>query len=223
MCRVLFLGEGSSDDGITAHIERIAGECGLTIAMTAPDMGLLPLDDRSVLGKLEAIKKIGGEYDLLVIHRDRDNSTREARVAEIMAAVGAAMPETLCVPVIPVRMTEAWLVLDEKLIRMVAGNPNGRVPLPMPDPGKAERIADPKDLLKELLVTASELTGRKRRIFQSRFPYHRKQVLERLDPYGTVRYLESWRAFDSDLRAMFETLRRRRDGMVQGTPADQTG
>jgi hypothetical protein len=141
-----------------------------------------------------------------VIHRDTDRSTREERISEIRTAVEKVMPGVPWVPVIPVRMTEAWLVLDERLIREVAGNPNGRVPFQMPNARGAERVADPKALLKELLVTASELTGRKRQIFRASFPYHRKPILERSDPAGPVSQLRSWQAFDRDLRAAVVAL-----------------
>jgi hypothetical protein len=52
-------------------------------------------------------------------------------------------------------MTEAWLVLDEPLLRKVAGNPNGSMTLPIPTIRQAEWIADPRALLKEILVAAS--------------------------------------------------------------------
>ena len=67
-------------------------------------------------------------------------------------------------------MTEAWLVLDERLIREVAGNPNGRIRLNMPTSREAERIADPKALLKELIADASETAGRRRKLLQAAFP-----------------------------------------------------
>lgn len=208
--RVLFVGEGSSDEGITVHIERIAIESGLSLAITAPNSGLLPTPDRSVRGKLKAILELGAGYDLFVIHRDADGAGRQSRVDEIVSAIRDVTPTTPYVPVIPVRMTEAWLVLEERLIRVVAGNPNGRTALEIPDPARAERIADPKALLKELLVNASGLTGRKRRMFQARFPFHRRQVLERLDPRGPVTRLRSWQDFDVDLRDALSALRKRR-------------
>ena len=205
--RLLFLGEGSSDRGIVFHIERIAEECGVPVMVTAPDAAQLrQLGDMTVAGKLEAVRRLGGRFDLLVIHRDTDRSTRDERISEIRAAVERAMPGVPWVPVIPCRMTEAWLVLDERLIREVAGNPNGRVRLRVPAPRSAEQIADPKQLLKELLVTASELTGRRRKMFQAQFPNHRRLILERTDPRGPVGQLPSWQFFERDLRQALRTI-----------------
>ena len=207
MSRVLFLGEGSSDEGIAGHIERIAYECGVEIAITVPKMELIPSDDKSVKSRLDAIRRLGGEYDLAIIHRDGDRDGREARLDEIRRAVESVMLESAFAAVIPIRMTEAWLVLDEMALRTVAGNPNSKVPLPIPGAAEAERIADPKALLRDILVAAAELTGRKRRIFQTHFPNHRRLLLQRLSADGPVRKLRSWKDFDRDVREAFVRMR----------------
>ncbi|UWZ53389.1 hypothetical protein Daura_43750 [Dactylosporangium aurantiacum] len=206
MYSVLFLGEGPSDRGIVTHIYRIAESCGKSVIVTAPDVGSLPSPDRSVHGKLGSIREIGGEYDLVVIHRDADRDGPEARLAEILGAATSLMPGSLCVPAIPVRMTEAWLILDEQQIRRVAGNPNGTMDLAIPSWKEAERIADPKGLLRELLLTASGLTGRKRKTLSARLSYQRSQMLETLDPDGPVSKLPSWNRFQSRLSDAFSTL-----------------
>ena len=104
--------------------------------------------------------------DLLFVHRDAEGVPHRSRVEEIEIAMqevravheGAGLPPH--VVVVPVRMTEAWLLFDEAAIRRAAGNPNGRVSLQLP-PGDPEEIADPKQLLHDLLRTASELGGRR--------------------------------------------------------------
>lgn len=198
MLSALFLAEGSSDHGITLHIERIAFECDVEIRLTVPPTELLRTRDKSVAGKLSALSMLGGDYDLVFVHRDADGAGRDLRVAEIGAAMSEVMPGTPFVPIVPVRMTEAWLVLDEKIIRQVSGNPNGRVHLDMPSAREAERIADPKSLLKELLATASETTGRRRQAMNSAFFHNRRRLLEELDPSGAVCQMESWRLFVDD-------------------------
>lgn len=206
MHRGLFLGEGSSDGGIAFHIERIAMECGVDLQLTAPDTEMLPLPDKSVAGKLKAVKQLGGEYEIVFIHRDADGAGRQAREREIRAAVDAVMPETSHVAVVPVRMTEAWLLLDESSIREVAGNPNGRVKLNIPSAREVERIADPKALLKDLIVTASETTGRRRRTLHTSFPHSRRRLLEELDPRGAVRLVDSWRRFVDETAQALQKL-----------------
>lgn len=104
--------------------------------------------------------------DLLFVHRDAETRSREERVEEIRSAhARCGRPDFPAVCVVPVRMTEAWLLFDESAIRRAAGNPNGRVPLRLPG-GSPETVPDPKDLLHTLLIEASELTGRRRRRFR---------------------------------------------------------
>ncbi|MEU9194890.1 hypothetical protein [Streptomyces hundungensis] len=205
--RVLFIGEGSSDNGLVPHIESIAVRKGLDISVTVPDFGLLRLPTgHSVPDKLGAIRKIGGNYDLAVVQRDADRGPAQDRRDEIKKAVDAEWPGLRHVAVVPVRMLEAWLLLDEACLRRVAENPRGRVDLDLPKGLAAENIADPKQLLKESLARASEYKGRRLAQFQKRFSQHRLRMLELLDPDGPVSCLPSWQNFITDLDIAFEIL-----------------
>ena len=61
--------------------------------------------------------------------------------------------------VIPVRMTEAWLLIDEKAIRIAAGNRNGTEILEIPKLHELESLPDPKKLLYELIISEAVLHG----------------------------------------------------------------
>ena len=205
--RILFLGEGTSDGGIAGHVRRIATEQGFDVVITDPLTDRLPPPPRKTIqGKLQAIKDLGGEYDLLVVHRDADRDGRLHRLDEITKAVTQVMPSVAYVPVIPIRMTEAWLLLDEKSIRLVAGNPNGRKTLNLPAASRAESVPDPKELLRTALVRASELSGRRLDKFKARFNSHRHQLLERIEPDGPINQVRSWCDFVSDLKSGLTSL-----------------
>lgn len=109
------------------------------------------------------LKAADNMVDLLFVHRDANNAGADARQREIDLAVAAALNAPRFVAVIPVRMTEAWLLLEETAIRKVVGNPNGRVPLDLPTPREAERRPDAKQILNDALLAASETTGRRRK------------------------------------------------------------
>jgi hypothetical protein len=145
--------------------------------------------------QLRAVIDMGGVYDLIAVHRDADSQGVSARVEEIAAAVAAVAVDVPHVPVVPVRMTEAWLLTSEEDLRWVAGNPNGRTDLNLPGLGSLERVADPKGLLKDVLARASGASGRRLDRFHKRFSQHRRQLLERLDPTGLVTRLPSWQHF----------------------------
>lgn len=199
--RAVFLREGTSDSGIVPHIEAIAADNGIEVSITDPDLDRLPRPPGlAVRAKLQAVLDLGGQYDLIVVHRDADNRGVAARVDEIRSAVEAVVGAVPAVPVVPVRMTEAWLLTSESDIRRVAGNPNGRVELGLPKVPSLEGVADPKALLRQVLTTASGLSGRRLDQFGKRFPQHRRQLLERLDRDGPVSRLPSWQHFVGGVR-----------------------
>ena len=72
---------------------------------------------------------------MLFVHRDADSSQEsssagpERRYDEVARAVADASYDGAWVGIVPVRMTEAWLLLDESAIRRVAGRPHGDEPL----------------------------------------------------------------------------------------------
>ena len=77
--------------------------------------------------------------DLLFVHRDAETALLGKRREEIRQALAELSNQvwnddwTVCV--VPIRMQEAWLLLDETAIRTAAGNPHGHRLLELP-PGQ---------------------------------------------------------------------------------------
>ncbi|MFN8074192.1 MAG: hypothetical protein U0Q15_02085 [Kineosporiaceae bacterium] len=199
--RGLLVYEGSSDRPLADHVETIAAASGVDLEVAAPDLSLLPQPPGHVLrDKLSAaLQLMDSRCDVVFVHRDQDNQQWHHRALEIADAVAEVCPGLPHACVVPVTMTEAWLLLDEASIREVAGNPRGRTPLGLPKLREVEKVRDPKALLKCALVAAAEHSGRRRIQFQQDFPIHRRQLLERLDPSGPVRELPSWIRFQSEV------------------------
>ncbi|TDB96255.1 DUF4276 family protein [Micromonospora fluostatini] len=196
----LFVSEGTSDLPLADLVESIFVRLGVTVRLSKPDYSLLPRVPKDVRSRVEAgLRLVGGSVDLVVVHRDADNAGHHARQQEIIAAVRPISDTTAVIPVIPVRMTEAWLLLDEATIRQVAGNPRGRAEIGLPKHHQVESIADPKDLLRNCLLKAAEVSGRRRDTMTKRFNQHRRQLLERLDPDGPVARLDSWGRLVADI------------------------
>jgi len=128
--------------------------------------------------------------DLLFIHRDAEGESLEARVAEVES--GAAGFSDSMVPVVPVRMQEAWLLIDEPALRRATGNPKGSVRLTMPALDRIEQIPNPKQLLHTLLIDASELTGRRRKKLDPR--RQAMQLGDLIADYSPLRRLPAFRA-----------------------------
>lgn len=138
--------------------------------------------------------------DILFIHRDEDGIGWAQRSDEIdrwfteAELVKAVSP----IPVIPIRMSEAWLLVDEKAIRSAASNPNGQTPLNLPKIHEVEGIADPKKLLFHVLVTASGLSGRKRKQFDRN--YARRAIANHMTQQALLRHLMAFQKLDSKVR-----------------------
>ena len=132
--------------------------------------------------------------DLLFVHRDAEKGTHDERIAEIDAALdrGSSIAH---VPVMPVRMMEAWFLFDENAIRRAAGNPAGGIALSLPAARSVERLPDPKEALEHLLRTASELSGRRK----LRMGPTKHRVAELITDYSPLRQLAAFSALESQL------------------------
>ena len=73
--------------------------------------------------------------DILFIHRDAENQSADHQREEIAHAIrdleeNSIHPPAICV--IAIRMQEAWLLIDECVIRKAACNQHGSVPITLP-------------------------------------------------------------------------------------------
>lgn len=134
--------------------------------------------------------------DVLFVHRDAEREAPEQRVDEIQAAVNQSDWDHPTVPVVPVRMTEAWLLADEDAIRSAAGNPNGSASLAIPQL-TFDAIHDPKRVLHEALRIASELPERRRRKLRVERMVHR--VADQTSDFSPLRGLTAFRNLEQRL------------------------
>jgi len=135
--------------------------------------------------------------DVLFVHRDAEKIEWIQRIKEIKNALnGIDHPPTVCV--VPVRMTEAWLLHDEKAIRQAAGNPNGKQQLALPKMTNVENFPDPKQILHELLLSAGGQTSRRRKPDISGFAI---RVAELIDSFEPLRQLTAFSQFEDELVA----------------------
>lgn len=137
--------------------------------------------------------------DLIFVHRDAEGVPASERRREVPATAGV-------VPVIPVRMTEAWLLIDASALRNAAGNPHGRAQLDVPALKQLESLSDPKRTLKSLLADASALRGRHLARFDREARMQR--VAELIDDYSALLKLPAFGLFWSELIVALRALGR---------------
>lgn len=196
------LADGSSDAALMAIIE-------WTIAQIRPDLrpvGEFARDLGSVGSSLTGRLQVALDLfpcDILFIHRDAEKLTLDQRRREIADAVGArSVP---WVPVVPVAMTEAWLLSDASAIRSAAGNRSGTVDLKLPPQKQWELSVNPKALLFAALCAATEKSGRALAKFTSHDVHRaRRLVAAQTADFSRLRGLESFDAFE---RALASTLK----------------
>jgi hypothetical protein len=97
-------------------------------------------------------------------------------------------------------MSEAWMLFDEQAIRKAAGNPNGTSLLDLPSLRNTEAIPDPKEKLRRALETASELSGRRLKKFNTSQAFWR--VVEYIDDFSRLRELSAFRKFEASVAGM---------------------
>ncbi len=147
--RYTLVSDGSSDRALLPILSWLLHEHGVLCPIQAEwaDLRWLPNPPKSLVGRIEQSLDLY-PCNLLFVHRDAENRSYAQRKAEIEHALTAIRPSLHpCVCVVPVRMLEAWLLIDQAALRRAAGNPNGRVPLELAYPSKLEECSDPKNIL----------------------------------------------------------------------------
>ena len=205
--RFLLVCEGSSDAALIPHISKLLLQNG-----QSDPQGIDWARSGSLADKIREGLFFSGACDLLFVHRDAD-SDEESRSAgpnrranEIEAAVRDSGCDIPWVAIVPVRMTESWLLLDDSAIRQRAGRPNGNAPLGLPSQMQVESESDPKGCLEQALLAASETSGRKRRQISRDFPNDRRLLLGDLPVGGPLEQVPSWVRFRDNLLAALANM-----------------
>ncbi len=199
--RYTLLADGTSDEVLIPIIDWLISDNYPDISFQsnfAKDIGKVGM---SLEARIPAALKYF-PCDILFVHRDGEGQILASRLAEINAVCQAI--DVCYVPVIPVRMTEAWLLSDESAIRSAAGNIAGRVNLKLPNRKSWETLADPKELLFDALVIASEKTGRALKKFNP--AKERAFVARRTASFEALRGLSSFDLFEMSLKQQFERI-----------------
>jgi hypothetical protein len=197
--RYTLITDGSSDRALMPILNWLLMELGVNIPIQAAwaDLARLPHPPKKLEDRIEKAIALY-PCDLLFIHRDAEKETRQKRVSEIHQAVNL-LKEDVKLPVvcvIPVKMTEAWLLIDEKAIREAAGNPKGSQSLNLPKPSTIEKLSDLKENLKALLELARGHSSRK----SQKFLIARARIAELIDDFQLLKQLSAFMDLESELK-----------------------
>lgn len=176
-----------------------------------PDLGRLRMPPKGLADRLTIAIELD-PCDLLFVHRDAERQPAVKRREEISAALAETRGlKAIPIAVVPVRMSEAWLVWNEQAIRIAAGNPEGDVVLLVPSPRDVEELANPKEELSRLLRQASQASGRRLRDLRPEQRKHR--VAELIADFSPLLAAPAFAELDQDVRRVVEE-----NGWHQGRP-----
>ncbi len=142
--------------------------------------------------------------DVLFVHRDAENIEAALRQREIEAGWQESKQSAVLICVVPVRMTEAWLIANDKPIRLAVGNPSGNELLGLPAVKDIESLPDPKEVLFTALKAASGLNASRKRRFKPHQFRHR--VSELTDDLAPLRKLSSFRHLEAQMQEFLSGL-----------------
>lgn len=190
--RYTLVADGSSDRTLIPILNWLLDRTDIPYQPQFAD-SLPPVSDGLKQRVLVALRRY--PCDLLFVHRDAENQEFAERMAEIhRELLGLDTPYT---PIVPVRMTEAWLLSSEAAIRKAADNPNGKVALNLPTWREWEQKTNPKQILFDALRVASGLQGRHQRRFSEHAARHR--VAEVTDDFSPLENLSAFAQLQGSL------------------------
>jgi hypothetical protein len=212
--RLTLLADGRGDACLLVLLRWLVGEamCDVQIEPSFADLGGRREPPKTLAARIRAAVDLF-PCDLLFVHRDAESQPADARIAEIQHAIAAAMTVGRWVPVVPVRMTEAWLLVDERAIRVAAANPSGTIALELPSLSCLEALPSPKKVLHRALEIASERTGRRLAQFRRDMGQHVQRVAQLMQQKEKLRELPAFKQLERDTR---EALRNWADSRRRG-------
>ena len=201
--RFTLLGDGPSDACLLRHlrwlVERYVSE-ELVVQANWADLSFFPDRPRGLAERIQAAIEFY-QCDLLFVHRDAEKEPAGRRYEEIGEAILSRKHAPVAwVGVVPIRMTEAWLLIDEQAIRAAAGNPSGAEDLSLPPISSLEDIPDPKALLYDCLRKASGLSGR--RLHKFRVQQAARRVADYIDDFCACRRLAAFARLENDIQSV---------------------
>lgn len=208
--RFTLVADGSSDRALLPILTWLLHQhCkDIPIQGEFPDLRRLPNPPGDLFQRIDKSLELY-PCDLLFVHRDAERESVEKRQEEICKALerserGKTLP-VVCV--VPVRMQEAWLLIDESALKKAAENPASRQSLPMPPVKRLEDLPDPKKVLHDLLRKANDPQGRRQlKRFNRKLSQCVQRVAEQIGDFDPLRGLTAFRELENQVRSIGSAL-----------------
>ena len=155
------------------------------------------IDGRSFAKRRGSLEAFFDRYDpdgmMTFVHRDAERVPLTERLEEFDILDLSPM-----VPVVPVRMSEAWILFDKDANSEAVGR--ALHPFSVPSVSRLEEISDPKAHLDDLLLRAAgSPTARRLKRFNREIVNRRIEVARRIRDFTPLDGLPAFRAFQNTL------------------------
>ncbi len=172
--------------------------------------------DKTGLGFVEQVlaasRKGKNEYGitLICVHTDADDATNRTALETKIIPAKSALQETdeqeyckITVPIVPVQMTEAWMLADKELLKSELGTHKSNIDLGIHrDP---ETVADPKETIRNAIRIAKDSSTKRKRGRGLDISDLYQIVGQKLE-LSKLEGMSSYQAFRKDLRDAFKRL-----------------
>lgn len=169
------------------------------------DFGSLPIIPKTIKEKVAESQEYY-PFDVLFYHRDAEDidiNILQTRTNEIKRELSSDILEkTICV--VPIKMMETWLLIDEMAIKKAAGNRNYKEKIILPSIKQLEKEKEPKMFLHNLLRDVSNLKGRNLKKFNVHQAVH--WVAENIEDFSVLRELEAFKAFEKEVKTVMNAI-----------------
>lgn len=162
---IAYLTEGPTDQRFLAPVIQRTFDQLVREANFSIDVEALIYICKSTVAAATSFKELIEGYDIVCIHVDADKQplkeVNDTRYIPVVDALNTVASKTKFVPVIPVRMTEAWMLADETLLKEELQTSKSYSELGISK--EIEAIADPKKIIVKAIKIADQSRTKKQR------------------------------------------------------------
>ena len=177
MSNILQIGftvEGTTDERFLSNIirktyENLVFECSSDIEVHSPEF--LETDSTDFIAGIEALAVEYDFFHVICVHCDADSKDATRVLSNKINPAFDAVRRNInacknLVAVVPVRMTEAWMMCDLDLLKQKIGTSMSNADLNLPEKvHQIERIANPKHTINETIrLSQTEISRRRRKL-----------------------------------------------------------
>jgi len=203
--RFTLVADGSSDRALVPILRwALRQQLNAKPAVEFADLRKLPQRPRALSDRIARGVELY-PCEILFVHRDAERETLDKRLQEIQGALESIHENIPWIGVVPIRMQEAWLLIDANALRKAADGTDKRLPV-LPPIKRLEDLPDPKQKLRDLMRQAGGASGRKLKKFNRDLEERIQRLAETIDDFSPLRQLSAFQRLEKDIQEVLKDM-----------------